>query len=191
MASNQVATGQNDVLQSVVLAVRFFHAVGHQVGNDHGVEAQAALGAIVGRTEGIQQVLELDLGQVVRGRKDHRLRTVFLLDVEHVPGDEIQRFLPGGFAEHAFAALAHPDQRGQNSVGVVGVHQAGLAARAELAVRMRVIGIAFQLDDAAIFDLGQQATAPDAHLAHAGNVAAIGGIQQTTGTGSFRDCRRN
>ena len=130
---HQVAPGQDDVFEVVVFAGRFFHAVGHQVRDDHGIEAQAALRAVVRRAVGIQQVLELDLAQVVRGREDHRLRAVLLLDVQHVLGHQVQCFLPGGLAEQPFAALAHPDERRQHPVGIVGVHQAGLAARAQFA----------------------------------------------------------
>ncbi len=91
----QVAAGQDDVLELAVIAVRLFHAIGHQVGDDHGVEAQAALGAVVGRAERLQQVFEQRLRQVVRGREDHRLGAIFLLDVQHVLGDDIQGFVPG------------------------------------------------------------------------------------------------
>ena len=176
---HQVAPGQDDVLKLVVVdARRFFHAVGHQVGDDHGVEAETALRAVVGRTEGVEQVFELRLAEVVGRRKDHRLRAVLLLDFEHLAGGQVERFVPGGLTKLAFAALADADQRRQNAVGVVGVHQPGLAAHAKMAFGMRMFGVAVELDDAPVFHFGDQAAAPDAHLAHAGDVAVATGGQQ-------------
>ncbi len=58
---HQVAAGQNDVVHIAVIAGRLFQAVSHQVRDDHGVEAQAALSAVVGRAEPVQQILELRL----------------------------------------------------------------------------------------------------------------------------------
>ena len=78
MASIRLRPVKMMYLSLLVIPVGFFHAVGHQVGDDHGVEAQAALRAVIGRAEGVEQVLEQRLAQVVRGRKDHRLRAVLL-----------------------------------------------------------------------------------------------------------------
>ena len=46
-----------------------------------------------------------------------------------------------------------------------------------------MVGVAFQLDHAAVFDLGQQAAAPHAHLAHARDIPAVFGVQQSTRAG--------
>ena len=91
--------------------------------------------------------------------------------MRHLRRDDIQRLFPGGLAELAFAACADAHQRREHTVRVVGGGNTGLPARTQLALGVRMIGIAVQLDDAAVFDLGQQAAAPDAHLAHAGDVA--------------------
>ena len=82
-------------------------------------------------------------------------------------GDHVQRFIPRGLAEAAFAALAHPDQRGR-ARGRDRRCSSGRTGRARtVARRMRVFRVAFQLDDPPVFHLGEQAAAPDAHLAHA------------------------
>ena len=174
---HQVAAGEDNIFQAIILAVGLFHAVRDQVGDDHGVEAQAALGAIIGGAVRVQEIFKLNLGKIVGGRKDHRLGAIFLLDSLHFIGYKVESFFPGSFAEEAFATLADPDQGSQNTIRVVGVHQARLAARAELAIRMGMFRITFQLDHPAIFNPGQQATAPDAHLAHTGNVASVRRIQ--------------
>ena len=124
---HHVAPHHQDEFHLIVIAGWFFDAVGQQEGGDHGIEAQAALGAVVGRAVAVEQVLELHLAQVVGGGKDHRLSAVLVLDLQHLAGGQVERFLPGGFAEQALAAVAHPDERGQDAVGVIGIHQARLA----------------------------------------------------------------
>ncbi len=76
---HQVPAGQQDVFDLAVIAARFFHAVGHQVGDDHGIETQAALRAIVGRSKAVKQVFKLDLAEVMGGGEDHRFRAIILL----------------------------------------------------------------------------------------------------------------
>jgi hypothetical protein len=48
---------------------------------------------------------------------------------------------------------------------------------------MRMVGIAFQLDHTVVLYLGKQATTPDAHLAHAGNIPIPIGIEMARFTG--------
>ncbi len=54
-----------------------------------------------------------------------------------------------------------------------------------------MVGVAFQLDHAAVLDLGQHAAAPDAHLAHGGDVAIAVGVQLSVLAGGLRHQRRD
>jgi hypothetical protein len=83
-----------------------------------------------------------------------RLGAVLELDLVHLLGDVVERLVPARRAVLAVAAgrALDADHGGLEAVGVVGLGDGALAAGAEHAARLRVLGVAVDLADLAALD---------------------------------------
>jgi hypothetical protein len=113
----------------------------------------------------------------------HRLRPVLGLDLVHLLGHEVQRFVPAHGLPLFLATFAHAHQRLAQAVGVVvRAHGTG-ATRAQAAHALRVLGVAFELPQLAVAKTGNAAAAPEAHFAESGDGGhgAGGGVSRRVG----------
>ncbi len=129
---------------------------------------EGGLGA-VRRAVGLHERAEEARADAVREERDG-LGAVLLADREELFREEVERFVPRRALELALAALAGPEQRVREPVGIVQQVHARIAARAEPAAVQRVIGIALDPDDLAVHDAREDAAAPETHLADRGDL---------------------
>ena len=150
-------------------------AVGQLVGHFAGTSAlRPARSAVVGRAKGLGQGVEPGTTEAV-DEEGHGLGAVLLADLVQALGGLVERVVPAHRAEHLFAPLLSPDQRLLQPVGVVQQAGAPGTARAEVALGEGMRGVADQLGDPALLDVGEQTAFPEAHLAERGDhLVAIG-----------------
>jgi hypothetical protein len=130
MASIRLRPDHQNVFQVVVIfAGGFFHAVGHLKGVIMALKHTSAVCHSSGEPKAYSKFSNCTWLKLCVDEKTIASAPYLFLDLEHVVGDQVQRFFPRRFAEFAFAAFAHPDEGRQHTVGVVGVHQTRLPAR--------------------------------------------------------------
>ena len=83
-----------------------------------------------------------------------------------------QGFVPGDALPLAFAACADPLERVQDAVRVVAVPHAGVALGAQATASGDVLGVAFELDHAVVFQEGNGTVLNVAHMAIGGHSTA-------------------
>ena len=119
----------------------------------------------VPRPVGEKEVLEEGAAEAVGEERD-LLGAELLLDLQESLGREVERGLPGDFLEGLVTPVAAAAQeRLLQPVRIVEEAHAAGAARAEVAVRERVLGIALDLRHAAALHVRADAALPEAEFA--------------------------
>src|SRR5438552_1967361 len=137
-----------------------------QPGNRHVDRAEAAVRGPVRRAE----LLRPEAGQrlhLVAPGEERELGRVRRADFREAPGEDIERFVPFDLDEVARAALAPwpAHERLAQSRGRVLLHDPGRALGAEHALVDRVVTIALDEADLAVFERDLDAAATGAHVA--------------------------
>src|SRR2546427_8743373 len=137
-----------------------------QAGNRHVDRAEAAVRGPVRRAE----LLRPEAGQrlhLVAPGEERELRWVRRADFREAPGEDIERFVPFDLDEVARAALAPgpAHERFAQSRGRVLLHDPGRALGAEHALVDRMIAVALDEAELAVFERDLDAAAARAHVA--------------------------
>ena len=131
----------------------FFGRFTHRSVVDHGCRSQGFHESTVRTARAVTPVLQHDgVGVFLDGR-------VELL------GQLGQGFVPGDALPLALAACTHTLKRVQDAIRVVAVPHAGVALGAQATASGDVLGVAFELDHAVIFQKGNGAVLNVAHMA--------------------------
>src|SRR5665213_756045 len=119
---------------------------------------------------GSERVLEERAAKSV-DESSKRFGTVGGLDLLHLLGDKVQRFIPGNFLPLLLATLTDANQRRAQTVGIGMRTDSSGAARAKTPARERIERVAFNLPQLSIAHAGDGAAFPEADVAEGGNGA--------------------
>jgi hypothetical protein len=139
-------------------------ADGHDAGRSHVDRAEAAMRRIVRRAE----LLRPETGQRLRlitPREEGEFLRIGLTHPVQPADRDVQRFIPGNFAELAGPARPGSQQRRTQSRRRVVLHDASRALGAEHALVDRMVAIAFDVADLAVLDVNVDAATARAHIA--------------------------
>ena len=128
---------------------------------------KAAMRGEIGRAELRRPKTCQRLGLVAPGEEGQALRVCFTHLLQRIRGD-FHRLIPGNLGIFARTARPHPLQRCLQARGAILRHDAGAALAAEHALIHRMIGIAFNIANAAILQMNANAAATGAHIAGGG-----------------------
>ena len=140
------------------------HVEGERAGQ---IALRAARFVEVRRAEGVCDARNAaERGVAAAARRDEdRFGAVLVADLFHLRGDAVNRFLPADAAPLVFTALADADHRVLVAVRVIKGGNAREALRAERALAHRVFGVAFDLHDAAVAHVRENAAVVNAGAA--------------------------